>query len=206
MKTYELKFVHQELTIELEPEEVTAVFYEAAVPQEAQEIVAECRYLGLAVGMPYGFQLYTEEQWEDLRRRIGTFPSMMQRHMRPFFITMVTLDPDDETGGFPQVLSVPESLARYARMEEWPMAGEESHTAGTQSHTAEKGSCTAGEESRTAEEENCTTGGENHTAGTDGSAPKTGGLSALLIRLDDGRTYVLRADEKEQFLETMCEQ
>ncbi|MBO4991867.1 MAG: hypothetical protein J6E42_06905 [Firmicutes bacterium] len=157
MKLFELEVTMETMILELEPEEVTAEFYETALPQEAQEAVKDCKFLGLAVGMPYGFQLYTQTQWDDLRRRVNTFPSMMQRHMKPFFATLISLDVNDETGGFPQILSIPQSLARYARVEEWPE-------------------------------------GEN------------GAKKALLICLDDGRIYLLRADGKEEFMNTMCEQ
>lgn len=156
MELFELKFTIQENILQMEPEEVTLKVYEAKIPHEAQEQIRSCRYLGLAVGMPYGFQLYTKEQWEDLHRRVGTFPSIMQRHMRPFFTTMTLLDSEDETEGFPQVLSVSKSLGGYAKIEEWPT--------------------------------------------------KEDGLSALLALLEDGRIYILRSDEKEEFIKTFCEE
>lgn len=156
MELYELSFTIPEKTAQNAPMDGETAVYKARLSREAQEIAAGCSCLGLAVGMPYGFQLYTQEQWEDFRRRIGTFPSMMQRHMKPFFATAVDLEIEDENDGFPRVLSVPASLARYARMEEWPVDGD-------------------------------------------------GAMTALLIRLPDGRVYVLRSDGREEFMETMCE-
>ncbi|MBQ8590194.1 MAG: hypothetical protein IJ486_07035 [Firmicutes bacterium] len=154
MKIYDLKFVVQNVVVELEPEELIQTVIEAEVPEEAQELLNDCRFLGLAVGMPYGFQLYTEEQWTSLKKRVNTFPSIMQRHMKPFFQTVVELERGEEIFDFPGVITVPASIGRFAHMEDWP-------------------------------------------------STENGAAEALLIITDDNRVFVLRADGKDEFMETM---
>lgn len=157
MKIYDLKFVVQNVVVELEPEEVIQPVIEAEVPKEAQEFLGQCQFLGLAVGMPYGFQLYTEEQWISLKKRVNTFPSIMQRHMKPFFQTVVELDRGEEAFCFPNVITVPVEIGRFAHMEDWP-------------------------------------------------STENGAAEGLLIITDDDRVFVLRADGKDEFMETMIEQ
>ena len=157
MKIYDLKFVVQNVVVELEPEEVIQSVIEAEVPKEAAEFLKDCRYLGLAVGMPYGFQIYTEEQWLTLKKRVNTFPSIMQRHMKPFFQTVVELEQGAEAFEFPQMITVPVEIGRFAHMEAWP-------------------------------------------------STENGAAEALLIITDDNRKFVLRADGKDEFMETMLEQ
>jgi hypothetical protein len=120
MNIFELKFVVQNVVVQLEPEEVVQTVIEAEVPKEAQELLKDCHYLGLAVGMPYGFQLYTKDQWELLKKRVNTFPSIMQRHMKPFLQTVVELEQGEDVFEFPGVITVPVSIGRFAHMEEWP--------------------------------------------------------------------------------------
>ena len=157
MNIFELKFVVQNVVVQLEPEEVVQTVIEAEVPKEAQELLKDCRYLGLAVGMPYGFQLYTEEQWVTLKKRVNTFPSIMQRHMKPFFQTVVELEQGEEVFSFPNVITVPVEIGRFAHMEAWP-------------------------------------------------STENGAAEGLLIITDDNRKFVLRADGKDEFMETMLDQ
>ena len=157
MNIFELKFVVQNVVVQLEPEEVIQTVIEVEVPREAQDLLKSCHYLGLAVGMPYGFQLYTKEQWESLKKRVNTFPSIMQRHMKPFFQTVVELEHGEEVFSFPNVITVPVEIGRFAHMEDWP-------------------------------------------------STENGAAEGLLIITDDNRVFVLRADGKDEFMETMIEQ
>lgn len=157
MNIYELKFVVQNVVVQPEPEEVIQTVIEAEVPKDAQELLKDCQYLGLAVGMPYGFQLYTTEQWENLKKRVNTFPSIMQRHMKPFFQTVVELEHGEEVFCFPGMITVPVSIGRFVHMEDWP-------------------------------------------------STENGAAEGLLIVTDDKRVFVLRADGKDEFMDTMLDQ
>ena len=81
----------------------------------------------------------------------------MQRHMKPFFQTVVELEQGEEVFSFPNVITVPVEIGRFAHMEAWP-------------------------------------------------STENGAAEGLLIITDDNRKFVLRADGKDEFMETMLNQ